>query len=517
MTVQEAINKVIKLAEAQVGYKASADKHTKYTADLDALGDFYNGKKQWKGGGADWCDIFVDWLFVKSFGAETGRKMLYQPKKSTGAGCGYSANFYRQNGAFSKEPQLGSQIFYGMRGNESHTGIVVGIEPNYIWTVEGNVGGGAGQVKKKKVSKTVEISGYGIPNWSLVATNKKFTPQWGIDISVWQGNYDLAKAQKEGVKFCVLKGGGGDDGLYKDSRYEENYAKAKALGMPVGVYWFAGSPDNAKAEAEYFVKHCLKGKQFELPIYIDAEAGFLRYSKRKVTDGILTWLKYVRNAGYWVGIYSSTSAFAGSMYDSELKSYAHWVADWRGKCYYPNYYGMWQFGGDTNPIRSKYVAGKTTDQNYMYEDYPTEIKAKGLNGWSDNPPKPAPVPKFKLDEDGILGYNSVIAMQKWMGTYQDGYITGQLKAQNKYYPALINFKNGSGGSSCIKAMQNYLKKEGFSIGSYGADGVLGQDTIKALQSFLVKQGYSLGKDKRGTLGEGTAIALQKHLNKTVYK
>jgi len=513
MTVQEAINKVIKLAEEQVGYKAGSGKWTKYAKDMDAIGDFYNYKKQ----GVDWCDIFYDWLLVTSFGAEKGREMLYQPKKSTGAGCGFSANFYRKNNAFSKTPQLGSQIFYGTSGNESHTGCVVAIEGNYIWTVEGNTGGGNGEVQKKKVAKNnSNISGYGIPKWSLVATNTKFTKQWGIDISVWQGNYDLAKAQKEGVKFVILKGGGGDDGLYKDSRFDENYSKAKALNMPVGVYWFAGSPSNAKSEAEYFVKNVLKGKQFELPIYIDAEAGFLKYSKRAVTDGILTWLKYVRQQGYWVGIYSSTSAFASSMYDSELKSYAHWVADWRGENYYSSYSGMWQFGGETNPIRSNKVAGKTTDQNYMYEDYPTEIKAKGLNGWGEAPVT-TPSTKFQLDVDGILGYNSVIAMQKWVGTYQDGIITGQLKTQNKYYPSLTSFKNGTGGSSCIKAIQSLLVKQGFSVGSYGADGVLGQSTIKALQSFLVKQGYSIGTDARGTLNSGTAKALQKYLNKVVYK
>lgn len=512
MTVQEAINKVIKLAEAQIGYKAESYKSTKYTAYLDSLGDFYNFKKN--GYNVDWCDIFYDYLITYSFPGQ-GRQMLYQPKKSTGAGCGFSAGFYRSNKAFVTSPQLGAQIFYGPRGNESHTGIVVAIEGNYIWTIEGNVGGGNGEVQKKKVTKSnSNISGYGIPNWNLVATNKKFTPQFGIDISVWQGNYNLAQAQKEGVKFVILKGGGGDDGLYKDSRFEENYSKAKSLGMPVGVYWFAGKPSNAKAEAEYFVKNCLKGKQFELPIYIDAEAGFLKYSKRTVTDGILTWLKYVRQQGYWVGIYSSTSAFASSMYDSELKSYAHWVADWRGKNYYPSYSGMWQFGGETNPIRSNKVAGKVTDQNYMYEDYPAEIKAKGLNGWSKTP---TPTPKFKLDVDGILGYNSTIAIQKWLGTYEDGEISGQRKDLNSLYPAWISIKNGSGGSVCIKALQNYLKKQGFSIGSYGADGIIGKDTITALQNFLVKKKYSIGSDKKGVLSEGTAKAFQKFLNATVYK
>lgn len=36
----------------------------KFARDLDALGDFYNGRKN----GYDWCDVFVDWCFVHMFG-----------------------------------------------------------------------------------------------------------------------------------------------------------------------------------------------------------------------------------------------------------------------------------------------------------------------------------------------------------------------------------------------------------------------------------------------------------------
>ena len=387
MTVAQAIDKVCKLAEEQVGYKASADKHTKYTEYLDSLGDYYNYPKQWKGGGADWCDIMIDCLFAWAFTPEVGRQMLYQPKKSTGAGCGFSAGFYRQNNAWSKTPQRGSQIFYGSVGNESHTGIVVKVEDTHIWTVEGNTGGGTGQVQKKKVPRSANIAGYGIPNWKL-ATKENDMKQWGIDISGWQGNFNMTQAKKEGVKFVVLKGGGGDDGLYKDNRFEENYKKAKDLKLPVGVYWFsrATTTAQAKKEAEFFYNNCLKGKQFELPIYIDVEhKAMLNLGKRKLTDIILTWLQAVRNmgGGYWVGIYSSASYFKSYMYDNELVNYAHWVAQWSRTepNYSHNVMGLWQFGGETNYIRTNKVAGQVVDQNYLFYDYESAIKNKGLNGW----------------------------------------------------------------------------------------------------------------------------------------
>lgn len=335
--------------------------------------------------------------------------MLYQPKRSTGAGCGFSAQFYRDNKAWTKTPQKGAQIYFGVQGMESHTGLVVNVDSNYVYTIEGNTGGGNGKVMSKKYAKTNgNIAGYGIPKWSLVVDTKSaFKQQWGIDISGWQGNYDLAKAQKEGVKFVILKGGGGDDGKYKDNRFEENYKKAKALKMPVGCYWFskALTVDQAKAEAKYFYEHCLKGKQFELPIYIDVENKTqLNIGKRKLTDVILAWLKTVRGYGYWVGIYSSASYFKTYMYDDELANYAHWIAQWSKSkpSYKPaNAFGLWQFGGETNLIRSNKVAGQVTDQNYLLIDYEPQIKAKGLNGWkvTERPEtKPATKPESKPKE-----------------------------------------------------------------------------------------------------------------------
>lgn len=40
---------------------------------------------------------------------------------------------------------------------------------------------------------------------------------------------------------------------------------------------------------------------------------------------------------------------------------------------------MWQFGGETNLIRTNIIAGVVCDQNYMIVDYPTLITEKGMN------------------------------------------------------------------------------------------------------------------------------------------
>ena len=209
--------------------------------------------------------------------------------------------------------------------------------------------------------------------------------QFGIDVSAWQDDFNFQKAINEGVKFAVIRGGGGDDGYYTDSKFLRNYSECKKLKLPVGVYWFsrALTTAQAKAEAEYFYNNVLKGRQFELPVYIDVEnKRQLAVGKRLLTDIIKTWCNTLSAKGYYVGIYSSLSTFNDCMYDDELTSYAHWVAQWAKSCRYTqSCMGMWQFGGETNPIRSNKVAGKVCDQDYMTVDYPTLIKNAGKNGY----------------------------------------------------------------------------------------------------------------------------------------
>lgn len=211
--------------------------------------------------------------------------------------------------------------------------------------------------------------------------------KFGIDISKWQGNLNFDKAIAEGVEFVIVKGGGGDAGLYTDNKFSHNYKEAKKRGLPVGVYWFskALSIEEAEKEADYFYEHCLKGKQYELPVYIDVEhRAQLALGKRALTDVVKAWLWRLQEKGYWVGIYSSKAFFGNYMYDAELVNFAHWVAQWSTKCTYQHKscLGMWQFGGETNMIRSNMVAGQVCDQNYMLVDYPKLIKERGLNGFT---------------------------------------------------------------------------------------------------------------------------------------
>ena len=79
---------------------------------------------------------------------------------------------------------------------------------------------------------------------------------FGIDISHWQGDLSIKQARDErGVQFVIVKAAGADAGKYKDSKFEDYYAQCKAIGMPVGAYYYgnAKSVADAQVEAEHFL------------------------------------------------------------------------------------------------------------------------------------------------------------------------------------------------------------------------------------------------------------------------
>lgn len=176
------INKLIETAKAEVGYlekksnsqldsktaNAGVGNYTKYARDLDAISGFYNGKKQ----GFAWCDVFVDWCFVQSFGADRAKELLLQPNKSLGAGCKYSMNYYKNAKQFYTTPKAGDQIFFKSGGSIFHTGLVIKADNEYVYTIEGNTsnsegvdGSGGGVYEKRYKLGYKYIAGYGRPKY----------------------------------------------------------------------------------------------------------------------------------------------------------------------------------------------------------------------------------------------------------------------------------------------------------------------------------------------------------------
>ena len=214
---------------------------------------------------------------------------------------------------------------------------------------------------------------------------------FGVDVSYYNGNINWTRVKNAGVQFAILRigytGYGSARTKATDVKFEEYYRNAKAVGMPVGGYWFscACSYNEGVQEAQA-VLNLVKGKQFEYPIYLDVEDPHhqVKASKQAITDAIKGFCETMENAGYYVGFYCNVDWYNNHMYKDQLTQYDRWIASWSSaKPSIAN--RMWQFGGETNYIRSNKIDGipdNVTDCNYCYYDYPGIMKSVGLNGFS---------------------------------------------------------------------------------------------------------------------------------------
>ena len=187
----KAAEKLISIAMQEIGYlekksnsqldsktaNAGSNNYTKYARDL------YPALQ-----GQPWCDMFVDWCFVKAFGQVEARQMVgggfsaYTPT---------SAQYYKDKGMWKTTPKKGDQVFFKNSVRIYHTGIVERVTAGKIYTVEGNTGSASGVVangggvwEKSYQLSYDRIAGYGRPDWSL-AKEPDFTRGWNQDSNGW--------------------------------------------------------------------------------------------------------------------------------------------------------------------------------------------------------------------------------------------------------------------------------------------------------------------------------------------
>jgi len=204
----------------------------------------------------------------------------------------------------------------------------------------------------------------------------------GIDVSKWQGNINWQLVKDSGISCAILKCGGSDAGAYRDAYFEENFRNAKAVGIEVGTYYFVGPNCTNYESGVADAKRCLeiiKGKQFELPIYIDFEAPSTR-DKVGNTEACIGFCETVERAGYFAGIYSSDiSGFKERLTEQRLKGFSWWVARYGSKPNRPNDpMHVWQKSstGRVNGINGN------VDLNEVYLDFGAIVKERGLNGFA---------------------------------------------------------------------------------------------------------------------------------------
>lgn len=393
--------KLLDIARAEIGYKEKASNSnldnpsanaghnnwTKYARDLAAAG-YYNGNKN----GYAWCDVFVDWCFYQLAGKNATKAQYIECQSGDlGAGCTYSAGYYKSAGRFyTSNPQPGDQIFFQENGSICHTGIVESVSGNTIVTIEGNA---SDQVKRinRKMNDGYTY-GFGRPRYDA---EESTAPQ--------TGSYTVG-ADNEHTVFNFLKqimglNTAAATGVLANIARESSF-RPTALGDGGTSYgicqWHAGRYTNLKNWCSQ------NGKDYTT---LDGQLWYLKNELEKSYTGVLNYIKGVADSAqgaYDAGYYWCKRFEVPADTENNSVKRGNLAKD----TYYPKYAGtttptQTSGGKSIDEIAKEVIAGKwgngddrkkrLTEAGYDYAAVQKRVNEM-LSGSSSSTPAPAPTP-----------------------------------------------------------------------------------------------------------------------------
>ena len=272
------------------------------------------------------------------------------------------------------------------------------------------------------LNKSFTVGSSSVPTGNLTKVN------WDvIDISYWNSD-SISSWSKiaSDIDAIILRLGfayTASKKMEEDDSFADYYAAAKKYNIPVGVYYFgaATTAGEASREADFVISLLKKYNcKLEMPVYYDLETeDQVDLTQAECTEVARTFCDKLKAAGYFVGIYCNKYFARDELYASRLSDYHFWIAEYNSSCTYNGAYGMWQY------TETGRVSGidRVCDKNYCYYDYPSYIKANGLNGFS----KPSVVnPQFSFKTGANLSLNEAskrIYLRKEPGLTQAQFIS----------------------------------------------------------------------------------------------
>lgn len=174
MTNIEAINKVLSIAENEIGYleKKTISQLDSKTANAGSA----NYTKYWRDikpsyQGQPWCACFVTWCIEQSFGKDNAKKLL---KHYPYVYCPTMAELFKLN----SNPKRGDIVIFYRNGTFVHTGFVTGVNGDKFTTIEGNTSNGSeiipnggGVYRKSYYNSKLTATRFVTLDWSIVSDN----------------------------------------------------------------------------------------------------------------------------------------------------------------------------------------------------------------------------------------------------------------------------------------------------------------------------------------------------------
>ena len=175
----------------------------------------------------------------------------------------------------------------------------------------------------------------------------------GVDLSKYQKKVDFAAIQAEGVDFCMLRVGsrGYSTGtIQQDEMFESHLAGAKAVGMPIGLYFYSQAITEAEAiEEANFVISKIGENKITYPIAYDMEfvendtARIETLTREEKTNIALAFLKRIEEAGYTGMLYGNKEWLMKRIDIAQLEQYDIWLTQEDDIPDYPYLFSMWQY------------------------------------------------------------------------------------------------------------------------------------------------------------------------------
>lgn len=240
-------------------------------------------------------------------------------------------------------------------------------------------------------------------------------PCEGVDVAKYQGDIDWPAVAASGKKFAMIRAGSWVSGkLTKDPYFEKNYTEAKAAGLRVGTYFYSHSwtVDSIHNETAFFL-NIIKGKQFDMPVCMDYEYDkeIVALTNERRTENVKAFLQDLEDAGCFAALYASTNFINSLLNYTELTCWDMWAAQYGTKCTCALPFGLWQHHGgpQKNSVGVETWPGGTcpgisgwVDLDTCYKDYPSIIRAAGLNGYEAGDIPPAPT-------NALYEYSDIVA------------------------------------------------------------------------------------------------------------
>lgn len=176
-------------------------------------------------------------------------------------------------------------------------------------------------------------------------------PVHGIDVSKWQGDIDWNAVKRAGVAFAFIKST--ESGDHNDSRFNEYWRQARAVGIPHAPYHFYYFCRPAREQAEWFIANVPRAS-VQMPPVLDVEWNHAsktcttRPDPATVRAEMKIWMDMVaRHYGKRPIIYTPVD-FHRENLDGHFKGYQFWLRSVAAhpQDIYPDHpWTFWQYTG----------------------------------------------------------------------------------------------------------------------------------------------------------------------------